>query len=561
MPFHCEKLYFTSHISKTLRSSNHTSSMRSGFSIVIINTSLLSIGIGKSLAFSTIARPKYAQIQNSPRNQMCTRTSLGSTVIEEPTLSQWTTNAIDYIDDIHWHSSRKSPFAIEPEHQTDEDKSACIPFEWVEGCTSLEECSSERKQVAIRTVGGEPLMDKKTISKIRKAAQSKWEGEKTQSSRFTLQFSETNSECHLDDLVNLESTGSLKGIIDTLLTEKIYPTVRSAFGKELGNGRICVYDSLVVRYDGDKAKDNFSASQPLHRDGGIVSVNIALNSHEVDGNTGENGFEGGGTFFEDLINNDAIDKPIVRPSAPGHAVAHLSTMRHAGTPTTSGVREILVLFLTTRQDGEIPSRAPPAERAFHLKINARTHGIPRQNALKCFDVAIEEKPDDGEAHCLKGLELMRNPIRDASLECRWKELNESLYHLSRARELAPFDARINLFTGMAKKSRLNFALKVGKDKYHLDEKEELEAAMKHIEDAITLHDIYQKFGISSDFDSFSPTAIFSLAEVLAQMHQYKDAITCLGQIESKFKFVDDETKRRFIKQKNALVDHCEDMLN
>ncbi len=63
-----------------------------------------------------------------------------------------------------------------------------------------------------------------------------------------------------------------------------------------------------------------------HQDGGIYSVNIALNSHkDEDGN----GFSGGGTFFEGLTDDEAMSS-IQRPVAPGHAVFHHTTARHAG---------------------------------------------------------------------------------------------------------------------------------------------------------------------------------------------------------------------------------------
>jgi len=62
----------------------------------------------------------------------------------------------------------------------------------------------------------------------------------------------------------------------------------------------------------------------------LVSVNVALNSHEYDPSSDEDRFEGGGTFFEGLIRNPKDMKLILRPIGAGHAVAHLSTERHAG---------------------------------------------------------------------------------------------------------------------------------------------------------------------------------------------------------------------------------------
>ena len=97
-----------------------------------------------------------------------------------------------------------------------------------------------------------------------------------------------NSEVHLDDLC--ASDPVLKVRIDNILQQKIYPLVRSAFADdgESPVGPLCVYDSIFVRYNGDKAKaaGKIGASQPLHQDGGIYSVNIALNSHKDDDQNG-----------------------------------------------------------------------------------------------------------------------------------------------------------------------------------------------------------------------------------------------------------------------------------
>ena len=81
-----------------------------------------------------------------------------------------------------------------------------------------------------------------------------------------------NSEVHLDDLC--ASDPILKTRMDTILKEKIYPLVRATIAEEGRgpNGSICVYDSILVRYNGEKAKaaGRIGASQPL------VSVSFEL---------------------------------------------------------------------------------------------------------------------------------------------------------------------------------------------------------------------------------------------------------------------------------------------
>jgi hypothetical protein len=139
-----------------------------------------------------------------------------------------------------------------------------------------------------------------------------------------------NSEVHLDDLCANDSV--LKERIDHILQNRVYPLVRQAFaednqGGESPAGPLCVYDSIFVRYNGDEAvmAGRVGASQPLHQDGGIYSVNIALNSHKDDD---ANGFSGGGTFLEGLSRDNI--SCIQRPISPGHALLHHTTARHAG---------------------------------------------------------------------------------------------------------------------------------------------------------------------------------------------------------------------------------------
>eukprot|EP00537_Pseudo-nitzschia_pungens_P009255 CAMPEP_0172379938 /NCGR_PEP_ID=MMETSP1060-20121228/70184_1 /TAXON_ID=37318 /ORGANISM="Pseudo-nitzschia pungens, Strain cf. cingulata" /LENGTH=707 /DNA_ID=CAMNT_0013107683 /DNA_START=26 /DNA_END=2149 /DNA_ORIENTATION=+ len=194
--------------------------------------------------------------------------------------------------------------------------------------------------------------------------------------------------------------------LNEALQEKIYPTIREAFFDSNKNEddddtataatQLFVYDSLVIRYnataarqaaeaeagsdgDGDCANANassrrFSAGQPLHRDLGLVSVNILL--------TPDSEFEGGGTFFEDQLSSadddtTRIPEPL-KPLGVGHCLAHPASFRHAGAGTTSGVREILVLFVsavgtgtgtgTGRDPGKnVLQRAPPELRSLRLK--------------------------------------------------------------------------------------------------------------------------------------------------------------------------------------------------
>lgn len=463
-------------------------------------------------------------------------------------IHEWGNQVLDYVDDIHIQSSTRSTFAIESKFAMKCDTT----YEWIHGYISPSDFTDIRN-VALRTISEAPLLDEVTVKCIREAASKRWDLQQNQESRFTLQSENTNSECHLDELVSEQSNPVLKNVIDEMLQTKIYPLVREAFAQELRNGNeICVYDSLVIRYNGDNV-EGLPASQPLHRDGSIISVNIALNDFERNELTGENGFEGGGTFFEGLICNPENYTPILRPIGTGHAVVHCSNERHAGAPTTRGVREILVFFLTQRPKlSGSKYIAPPVERAFHLKRYAKD--LPKDAALATLDIAVSECQIDGEAHFFKGFRLLqRNNDNVENNAGRLEELNESIKHLQLAKQYAPYDARINCYVGIAHVQRLTHLRKT-KSQHNLDERSELEIALRSFMDAIYLSDTYDHWGISSDFDLI--TAILPTAETLAQLERYTDALEMLERLGSNVGKEEKGVEAPLIAHANALSDYC-----
>jgi hypothetical protein len=115
------------------------------------------------------------------------------------------------------------------------------------------------------------------------------------------------------------------------LLERIYPLLRSQFGNHLppdSGKNLRVADGFVVKYD---ARGGQTELKP-HRDGSILSFNIALNPM-CD-------YDGGGTWFASLPNND----PVVRIDV-GEIVTHSSSLLHGGHGITSGQRYIMVCFL------------------------------------------------------------------------------------------------------------------------------------------------------------------------------------------------------------------------
>jgi tetratricopeptide (TPR) repeat protein len=120
-----------------------------------------------------------------------------------------------------------------------------------------------------------------------------------------------------------------------LLQTKIYPILESRFGIQ----KISVYDGLIL---GSIAP---AISQPVHRDAGFVTINIALSPRE--------GFVGGGTYIEGL-EDSGRGTPLVVDR--GVALCHSSGACHAGVGISSGERYQMVLFCLARDEPQIARR-------------------------------------------------------------------------------------------------------------------------------------------------------------------------------------------------------------
>jgi len=130
---------------------------------------------------------------------------------------------------------------------------------------------------------------------------------------------------------------------DSFLPEVAYPFLARAFDFALPDGAavsLRVHDAFVVKYS---AAGGQKFLKP-HRDGSgqqgsaaMFSFNIALN--------GLDEYEEGGTFFRAL--QDGGDTPSGALRSPkGHVLAHASALTHGGHAIESGIRYILVAFVS-----------------------------------------------------------------------------------------------------------------------------------------------------------------------------------------------------------------------
>lgn len=127
------------------------------------------------------------------------------------------------------------------------------------------------------------------------------------------------------DLPLIELPNTLK-FLKVALEERLYPILRAQFGEFLPNANsLRVADGFVVKYDAAGGQKELKP----HRDGSVLSFNIALNP--------ATDFEGGGTWFDSLDDAVKIDE--------GQMVSHASGLLHGGHGITTGKRYILVAFV------------------------------------------------------------------------------------------------------------------------------------------------------------------------------------------------------------------------
>jgi hypothetical protein len=154
------------------------------------------------------------------------------------------------------------------------------------------------------------------------------------------------------DLPLIELPKTLK-FLRLALVERIYPLLSTQFGFVLPDAtKLRLADGFVVKYDANGGQTQLKP----HRDGSVLSFNIALNPAQD--------FEGGGTWFSSLEENDMqgganeyddesfwrqelrrhSDSAAVRIDQ-GEMVSHASALLHGGHGITTGNRYILVGFV------------------------------------------------------------------------------------------------------------------------------------------------------------------------------------------------------------------------
>jgi hypothetical protein len=411
--------------------------------------------------------------------------------------------------------ARQATLAMEHSEPKQPSQASILPYEWVD-------------TVAIQSL--QPILDRESIRKIQTAAEALF-ADKTRASRFTYQFA-TNAEVHLCDINDTH----VVEIVNRALVDKIYPLIQHVFLPDMNdastnNNTLFVYDALVIRYNGTGM---LTAGQPLHRDLGLVSVNIMLNDE----------FEGGGTYFENQIQT----KPVKPANGVGHCLMHRSSERHAGAGTHAGVRDIMVLFISS-------VRPVPEIQSARLKQCRATCSAEDDllASLLCriqhHRLAIKVCNNDGEAFQYLGTALMEYADfvkSQQDTKHHLQTLKASILCLENSRTLTPKDARVYnnlgiLFDRLYEKNPSESAIALVKAE------EAYDYGMQLLKRQISA-------GCNAEADLDSLSLNYGLC--LANQDRFHEAAQVLKRTAVKLQSDKSETKSRTISDGDRLYQFC-----
>mmetsp|Transcript_3065 Transcript_3065/g.6107 ORF Transcript_3065/g.6107 Transcript_3065/m.6107 type:complete len:530 (+) Transcript_3065:2817-4406(+) len=437
----------------------------------------------------------------------------------------------------------------ELDHEKDVSAALCtgIPFEGGEvkpasSCPEYEFVASNGRNLVAQTSASCPILSHDEIDKLRSAVEGYWSNQTVDQSRFRYKR-KGNREAYLKDVIRFSR--DISPIVDRLLLERVYPWVRSAFAprEDSDEDELYVFSSLFIRYNATEDPSKRKTGQPLHKDPGFVSVNVMLNDD----------FEGGGTWFEDQITFESFGQvepkatcPI-KPVGPGHALAHYGSLRHAGSATTSGVRDILVIFISKR--GQVLYEVDSV-------INADAdHYCPScdsdESQLVCrmlyHRMAIDQDSNDDEAwHCL-ALTLLEYESRRSQRNT----LELAVACLEHASQLAQYDGKLL--------SNLAYALGLISQQLERPDEELVDRIRAAYQLSVEINFSVEEAGCYAAVDYES--ACLNFAIWLYEKRDFRGAARILSRIEHRFDMIaedepDPESRRQDLRDAMELLAYC-----
>ena len=173
----------------------------------------------------------------------------------------------------------------------------------------------------------------------------------------------------IGNIIKLEDLSRTYSLVNFELLPRLFPAIANAFpslGASPTNLRLA--GSRIVKYDASEGRVELG----LHRDGKLITANIALNDM--------NDYEGGGTYIEGL--HHFMDNPIKLEK--GHVLLHPGDVRHGGAPITKGQRYVLVCFI-------IDKTIIPHEKYCHDRVNIDIEALRAIPSNDDSRTAVEER--------------------------------------------------------------------------------------------------------------------------------------------------------------------------
>ena len=393
-----------------------------------------------------------------------------------------------------------------------------------------------------------PVLKEETVNSLRSAAQNYFE---QRGENWGLR------DVALDEL--LSEASEWKQDVDDALTEIIYPLSRSGFMKDYPNSKLTVTSATVFvggGYPGAKV-----TTTTLERDSGMITAHIDLGTdNNMYDETNQQRKATGGLFLESLVGDATGDtiSAVVGPLTPGQLVVHRSMERTAAMILPSDLhaieaesklqnkqsgldnptrREILKtaetarhyclrLTLTVKNNKIDPTEAieaPAEERSYRLRSLARFRGEDRSRFLTLAGII---DVDDYENHFWLGFDYSNraNTENEVDTSQRMSDINKAIFHLQKAAEKCPTDARVLFQLGSAFGTRNNLMYQAGEEaEQHADLAEVADALKRssHIESVLV------KLGIHEIHDL--AICLNGLASTLCKMGDFDNAIDVISR--------------------------------
>lgn len=182
-------------------------------------------------------------------------------------------------------------------------------------------------------------------------------------------------------------------------------------------------------------------------------------------------------------------------------------------PTTSGVRDILVIFLTARhpQDTSKAGETYRIERPMRLQTIAKQ--LPRDKLIPCLELAKEHDRYNSEMSYWLGVHLLQGDPNDES-DLRWDEICRGVSALEAAAELNPTDARANFHLGMAIATRHKYAMRTRRAHLLPPPGVAAESLINAFESAIKLEQVCDHAGCKNGINL--PAAYLALGDFMGE---------------------------------------------